>query len=58
MGGFHVSNKVITIQSHKGEYSASFMSGGMDQLNNAPVENAVYIIDQNIAQLYKDRLRR
>ena len=56
MGGFHVSNKVITIQSHKGEYSASFMSGGMDQLNNAPVENAVYIIDQNIAQLYKDRL--
>jgi len=51
-----VSNKVITIQSHKGEYAASFMSGGMDQLNNAPVENAVYIIDQNIAQLYQNRL--
>ena len=56
MEGFHVSNKVITIQSHKGEYAASFMSGGMDQLNNAPVENAVYIIDQNIAQLYQNRL--
>jgi len=51
-----VSNKVITIQSHKGEYAASFMSGGMDQLNNAPIENAVYIIDQNIAQLYQNRL--
>ena len=51
-----MSNKVITIQSHKGEYAASFMSGGMDQLNNAPVENAVYIIDQNIAQLYQNRL--
>jgi 3-dehydroquinate synthase len=56
MEGFHVSNKVITIQSHKGEYAASFMSGGMDQLNNAPIENAVYIIDQNIAQLYQNRL--
>jgi 3-dehydroquinate synthase len=51
-----VSNKIITIQSHKGEYLANFMSGGMDQLNNAPIENAVYIIDQNIAQLYKNRL--
>lgn len=56
MGVFHVSNKDITIQSHKGRYSVSFMSGGMDQLNNAPVENAIYIIDQNIAQFYKDRL--
>ena len=56
MGDFHVSNKVITIQSHKGEYLVSFISGGMDQLNNVPVEDAVYIIDQNIAQLYKDRL--
>ncbi len=51
-----MSSKIITIQSHKGEYTASFMSGGMDQLNNAPVENAVYIIDENIAQLYKNRL--
>jgi 3-dehydroquinate synthase len=56
MGVFHVSNKIITIQSHKGKYTASFMSGGMDQLNNAPIEDAVYIIDQNITQLYKNRL--
>jgi 3-dehydroquinate synthase len=56
MEGFRVSNKIITIQSHKGEYAASFMNGGMDQLNDTPVENAVYIIDQNIAKLYKNRL--
>ena len=56
MGDSRVSNK-ITIQSHKGEYIASFIYGGMDQLNNNPVENAVYIIDQNIVKLYKNRLK-
>jgi len=56
MGGSHVSSK-ITIQSHKGEYTASFVRGGMDQLNNAPIENAVYLIDKSISQLYKNRLR-
>jgi len=50
-----VSNQ-ITIQSHKGEYSANFIRGGMDQLNNNPIENAIYIVDQNIAQLYGNRL--
>ena len=55
MGDSRVSNK-ITIQSHKGEYIASFIYGGMDQLNNNPVENAVYIIDKNISQLYASRL--
>ena len=50
-----VSNQ-ITIQSHKGEYIASFICGGMDQLNNNLVENAVYIIDKNISQLYANRL--
>jgi 3-dehydroquinate synthase len=51
----HVSNQ-ITIQSHKGEYIASFICGGMDQLNNNLIENAVYIIDKNIYQLYANRL--
>jgi 3-dehydroquinate synthase len=50
-----VSNQ-ITIQSHKGEYSVNFIRGGIDQLNNNPIENAVYIVDQNIAQLYSSRL--
>jgi 3-dehydroquinate synthase len=56
MGAFHVSSQ-ITIQSHKGEYSATFVRGGMDLLNSNPIEDAVYIIDQNIAQLYKERLK-
>jgi len=55
MGVFHVS-KQITIQSHKGEYTASFVRGGMDQLNKDPIENAIYIVDKNIAKLYSDRL--
>ena len=55
MGVFHVSNQ-ITIQSHKGEYTASFVRGGMDQLNKDPIENAIYIVDKNIAKLYSDRL--
>jgi 3-dehydroquinate synthase len=50
-----VSNQ-ITIKSHKGEYSVSFIRGGMDQLNENPIENAIYIVDQNIAKLYGDRL--
>jgi len=46
----------IVIQSHKGEYSASFIQSGMDLLNKNPIENAVYIIDKNIAELYQARL--
>ena len=41
----------ITIQSHKGEYTANFVRGGMDQLNKDPIENAIYIVDKNIAKL-------
>mgnify|MGYP001345453831 CR=1 FL=1 len=54
--GFRVSNS-ITIQSHKGEYGVSFVRGGMDQLNEKPIEDAIYIIDQNISQLYENRLQ-
>jgi len=56
MEGFPVSDQ-ITIQSHKGEYSASFVRGGMDLLNKNPIEDAIYIVDQNIAQLYGGRLK-
>jgi 3-dehydroquinate synthase len=55
MADFHVSDR-ITIQSHKGEYTASFIRGGMDQLNSNPIMNAIYIVDQNIAQLYRERI--
>ena len=49
-------SKKIVIQSHKGKYTASFIRGGIDQLNNNLIENAVYIIDSNICKLYADRL--
>ena len=52
---FHVSSQIV-VKSHKGEYSANFIRGGMDQLNNSPIESAIFIVDQNIAQLYSDRL--
>ena len=46
----------IKIKSHKGDYTAEFIQGGMDVLDNKPVENAIYIIDKNVAELYKSRL--
>jgi 3-dehydroquinate synthase len=55
MEDFHVSDQIV-IQAHKGEYAASFINGGLDLLNKEPIENAIYIVDQNIAQLYADRL--
>jgi 3-dehydroquinate synthase len=49
-------SKKIVIQSHKGEYTARFIRGGIDQLNINLIEAAVYIIDSNICKLYADRL--
>lgn len=52
---FLVSN-LISINSHKGKYSASFVRSGMDLLNDNPINDAIYIIDKNITKLYKKRL--
>ena len=46
----------IKILSHKGEYVVNFVSEGIEQLNQQPIENAIYIVDQNIAQIYDNRL--
>jgi len=46
----------IKILSHKGEYVVNFVSGGIDELNQHPIENAIYIVDQNIARIYDNRL--
>ena len=46
----------IKILSYKGEYVVNFVSGGIDQLNQQLIENAIYIVDQNIAQIYDNRL--
>jgi 3-dehydroquinate synthase len=52
---FPVSEEIM-IQSHKGEYTVRFIQGGMDQLNETPIVDAIYIVDSRIADLYKDRL--
>ena len=52
-----MSNQII-IQSHKGEYSVDFMHSDMDRLNSTLIEDAIYIVDENIAVLYKKRLGR
>ena len=46
----------IKILSHKGEYVVNFFSGGIDRLNQQLIENAIYIVDQNIAQIYNNRI--
>ncbi len=55
MVGFHVC-KEIEIQSHKGKYSVLFSRNGLDELNDNPIKDAVYIIDSNVAEIYKERL--
>ena len=47
----------IKIQSHKGEYIASFMQTGIETLGQEPIENAIYILDKKVAKLYEARLR-
>ena len=49
-------SKKIVIQSHKGEYTANFIRGGISQLNDNLVSKAVYIIDSNICKLYANRM--
>ena len=46
----------IKILSHQGEYVVNFVGGGIDQLNQQPIKNAIYIVDQNIAHIYDKRL--
>lgn len=46
----------IKIQSHKGEYTASFVRAGMEILGREPIENAIYILDKKVAGLYEKRL--
>ena len=45
-------SKTIRINSHKGCYEVNFVQGGMDQLNIKSIKNAIYVIDQNIAQIF------
>ena len=46
----------IKIQSHKGEYIASFVRSGLGILGHEPIESAIYIIDKKVAKLYETKL--
>ncbi len=46
-------SKLININSHKGEYSVSFISDNMSELNNNFNQENFYIVDQNISKIYK-----
>jgi len=48
----------INIQSHKGEYQVAFDKSGINNLNSSPVKDALYIVDENIYQLYGDRFEK
>ena len=46
----------ITIQSHKGPYAVSFDEGALSRLNGNVPDNAHFIIDAKVADLYRDDL--
>src|SRR3990167_9335902 len=50
--------KSFNIQSHKGKYSVEFIANGIDILNKEPPENAIFIIDKTIRELYESRISR
>jgi len=54
--GDSLVSKTIKIKSHKGEYTADFIQGGMDELNNNPIKDAIYIVDKKVAKLFSERL--
>jgi len=49
-------SKNITIKSHKGEYQVEFSKSGIKDLNDNPIKDAFFIIDNNIKDIYKDEL--
>ena len=50
-------SEILKIKSHKGEYFVKFNKEGIAELNNSPIANAVFIIDKNIAELYKSKIQ-
>ena len=53
MGDFLVSNQTLKIQSYTGEYQAHFIEDALAHLNAAIPQEAHFIIDARIAELYK-----
>ena len=49
-------SKEILVNSHFGRYGVNFFENGIKDINENPVDQAVYIIDKNIASLYSQKL--
>ena len=46
----------LKIKSYKGEYLVNF-SNGFEFLSSKPIEDALYIVDKNITEIYKKELK-
>ena len=55
MEDFLVSDQIF-IDSHKGGYSVAFNKKGFEELNEKPLNDAIYIVDKNVAQIYGSSL--
>jgi len=49
-------SKDIVIQSHKGEYEVNFVDGWIADLNTRDIKDSIFLIDSNIAEIYKKNL--
>ena len=49
-------SKKIIVNSNKGPYSTSFINSAIDELNENPIKNSIYLIDRKICDLYEDRI--
>ena len=48
--------KSFNITSYKGEYRVEFTACGIDILNKKPPDNAIFIIDKTVVELYESRI--
>ena len=55
MEGLLVSRDII-IQSHKGKYEVNFVHGWIKDLNARDIKDFIFLIDSNIAEIYKQDL--
>jgi 3-dehydroquinate synthase len=54
--GVKMNNNILKIKSHKGIYQVIFDENALKKLNASVPENAHFIIDQNIANLYASEM--
>tara|TARA_Y100000590_G_scaffold464709_1_gene634831 strand:+ start:830 stop:1897 length:1068 start_codon:yes stop_codon:yes gene_type:complete len=50
-------SKDISIQSHKGEYTVHFTNNWIADLLTRKVNESIFIVDSNIAEIYKDGIQ-